>query len=107
MLCPGVPFTVITGQNAFFTSALWVGGFGLIGRYPVLAGALLGVLTFKPQLWLMVPVALLAARQWRALGGAAASALILALLSLAVFGPEIWRAWLGLLTGMDEGYRAW
>jgi hypothetical protein len=107
VLCPAVPFTVVTGQNAFFTTALLVGGFGLIGRYPVLAGALLGVLTFKPQLWLMVPVALLAARQWRALGGAAASALILALLSLAVFGPEIWRAWLGLLTGMDEGYRAW
>src|SRR6202030_3942640 len=55
----------------------------------------------------MVPVALVAARQWRALGGAAASALILALLSLIVFGPEIWRAWLNLVTGMDEAFRAW
>lgn len=107
VLGPAVPFNVMTGQNAFFTSALLVGGFGLIGRYPVLAGALLGVLTFKPQFWLMVPVALLAARQWRALGSAAASALVLALFSLVVFGPEIWRAWLGLMTGMDEAYRAW
>jgi hypothetical protein len=107
VLCPAVPFNVMTGQNAFFTSALLVAGFGLIGRFPVLAGALLGILSFKPQLWLMVPVALLAARQWRACAGAAASALILALASLVVFGPEIWRAWFGLMTGMDEAYRAW
>jgi alpha-1,2-mannosyltransferase len=107
VLCPAVPFNVMTGQNAFFTSAILVGGFGLIGRWPVLAGALLGVLTFKPQMWLMVPVALVAARQWRALGGAAAIAMVLALLSLVVFGPEIWRAWLSLVTGMDEAFRAW
>jgi alpha-1,2-mannosyltransferase len=102
-----VPFNVMTGQNGFFTCAILVGGFGLIGRSPVVAGALLGVLTFKPQMWLMVPVALVSARQWRALGGAAASALILALLSLIVFGPEIWRSWLSLVTGMDEAFRAW
>jgi hypothetical protein len=107
VLCPAVPFNVMTGQNAFFTSALLVGGFGLINRYPVLAGVLLGILTFKPQLWLMVPVALLAARQWRAIGAAAASALAVALLSLALFGPEIWRVWFGLMTGTDEAYRAW
>lgn len=107
VLCPAVPFNVMTGQNAFFTSALLVGGFGLIGRHPVVGGALLGILTFKPQFWLMVPVALLAARQWRALGAAAASALLLALSSLLVFGPEIWRAWIGLVTGIDEAYRTW
>ena len=107
VLCPAVPFNVMTGQNAFFTSALLVGGFGLIGRYPATAGVLLGVLSFKPQLWLMVPVALVAARQWRALASAAVSALALALLSLAVFGPEIWRAWLGLVTGANEAYNAW
>ena len=107
VLCPAVPFNVLTGQNAFFTSALLVGSFGLLGRSPVVAGMLLGVLTFKPQLWLMVPVALVAARQWRALGCAAASALVLALFSLALFGPDIWRAWLELMTGTNEAYRAW
>jgi alpha-1,2-mannosyltransferase len=107
VLCPAVPFNVMTGQNAFFIGALLVGGFGLLGRHPTLAGVLLGVLTFKPQLWLMVPVALLAARQWRALGSTVATALLLALLSLAVFGLDIWRIWLVLVTGMDESYRAW
>ncbi|HEX3861344.1 MAG TPA: glycosyltransferase family 87 protein [Stellaceae bacterium] len=107
VLCPAVPFNVMTGQNAFFTSALLVGGFGLLGRYPVLAGVLLGVLTFKPQLWLMVPVALLAARQWRALCSTAVTALVLVAASLAVFGPGIWQAWIGLLTGGDTAYNAW
>jgi hypothetical protein len=107
VLCPAVPFNVMTGQNAFFTSALLVGGFGLLGRYPALAGMLLGVLTFKPQLWLMVPVALVAARQWRALASTAATALLLVLLTLPVFGLEIWRVWLELATGANAAYSAW
>src|SRR5262249_24072486 len=86
VLCPAVPFNVMTGQNAFFTAALLLAGFGILGGRPVLAGALLGFLSVKPQLWLMVPVALLAAREWRALAAAAATALLLALLTLPVFG---------------------
>src|SRR5216684_3288151 len=41
VLCPAVPFNVMTGQNAFFTGALLVGGFALLSRHPVLAGGLL------------------------------------------------------------------
>jgi hypothetical protein len=107
VLCPAVPFNVLTGQNAFYTSALLVGGFALLGRYPIAGGALLGILAFKPQLWLMVPVALLAARQWRAMAAAAVAGAVLALLSLLVFGPDIWRAWIALMTGMDQAYNAW
>src|SRR5258708_11141400 len=94
LLCPASSITVIAGQNAFLTAALLVGGFGLLRRRPMLAGALLGVATFKPTLWLMVPVALIAARQWRALAAAAAMAGVLALASLALFGAEMWRQWL-------------
>ncbi|MBV9828222.1 MAG: DUF2029 domain-containing protein [Alphaproteobacteria bacterium] len=106
-LCPAVPFNVMTGQNAFYTSALLVGGFGLLGRYPLMGGALLGVVTYKPQFWLMVPVALLAARQWRAFAAAIASALSLVLASLLVFGPDIFRAWIALMTGADQAYSQW
>jgi alpha-1,2-mannosyltransferase len=107
LLCPAVPFNVMTGQNAFFTSALLIGGFGLLGRNPLLGGALLGVLTYKPQMWLMVPFALVAARQWRALASAVAMASLIALLSLVVFGSDIWRAWIELMSGNSEAYRAW
>jgi Glycosyltransferase family 87 len=107
LLCPAVPFNVMTGQNAFFTSALLLGGFGLLRRLPVMAGVLFGIMTFKPQFWLMVPVALLAARQWRALASTAATALALALLTLPVFGIEIWRHWFELMSGADPTYREW
>lgn len=107
LLCPAVPFNVMTGQNAFFTAALFIGGFGMLPRRPMIGGLLLGLLTIKPQFCLMVPIALLAARQWRAMTGAAASALILALLSIGIFGIEPWRIWLELVTGATESYRAW
>ncbi len=106
-LCPAVPFNVMTGQNAFYTSALLLGGFGLLGRTPILAGILLGLASFKPQLWLMVPVALVAARAWRALASTIASALLLALASLAVFGLRTWQAWFDLVTGRSALYRSW
>ncbi|HEX7968028.1 MAG TPA: glycosyltransferase family 87 protein [Stellaceae bacterium] len=96
-LCPASSLTVIAGQNAFLTGALLVGGFGLLARHPGLAGILLGAASIKPTLWLMVPIALVAARQWRALTSAAATAGLLALASLAVFGVETWRLWLEMM----------
>jgi len=108
LLCPAASITVIAGQNAFLTAALLVGGFGLLPRRPILAGVLLGVATFKPTLWLMVPVALIAARQWRVLASAAAVASVLALASLAVFGVEMWRQWLEMaLSPPADFYSNW
>lgn len=107
LLCPAAPFNAMTGQNALFTSALLVGGFAVLDRRPILAGVLLGLLSFKPQLWLMAPVALVAARRWRVLASMAAAALALAFASLAVFGADAWRAWLALMTGADDRFSAW
>ena len=107
LLGPAVGSTVFTGQNAFLTGALLLGGFGLIARRPVLGGAVLGLLTLKPQLFLMVPVALLGARNWRALAAAAPSAGLLALASLAVFGAADWRQWFGLASGASAQYASW
>jgi len=84
-----------------------MGGFGLLPRRPVLAGALLGALTYKPQLWLMVPVALIAGRHWKALAGAAASALLLAAASAAIFGIAPWQQWLAVMTRPSELFVQW
>ncbi len=107
LLCPATPFSVFTGQNAFLTAALLVAGIGLAPRRPVLAGVLLGLLSYKPQVCLMVPVALIAARQWRVLAAAATAAGLLALASLAVFGTEAWRYWFDLMLSPSELYQAW
>jgi alpha-1,2-mannosyltransferase len=48
----------------------------------------------KPQLGLLLPVALLAARQWRAIAGAALSSIGLLLAGAAAFGMAATEAWL-------------
>jgi hypothetical protein len=107
LLSPATAFTVAVGQNAFMTSALLVGGFGLMRRAPLLAGALLGLLACKPQLWLLVPVALLAAREWRVLAGALGVACLFAVTSAVLLGPEPWRAWLMLMLRPNPLYEHW
>jgi hypothetical protein len=107
LLSPAAAFAAGVGQNAFLTTTLLVGGFGLIRRSALLAGALLGLLACKPQLWLLVPVALLAAREWRALAGAVAAAALLALASAAVFGLEPWREWLTLMLRPNPAFEHW
>ena len=95
--CPAAANNVMSGQNVFLIAALYVVGFGLLEAQPLLAGAALGLASFKPQIVLMVPFAFLGARDWRALTGFAASALLLALASALVFGWEIWQQWFALM----------
>jgi hypothetical protein len=104
---PATAFTVAVGQNAFLTAALLVGGLGLVRRAPSRAGMLLGLLSFKPQLWLLVPVALVAGRHWRVLGVAVATACGFALLALAAFGAEPWLRWFALMLGHDPQFSDW
>lgn len=92
---PPLLVNVITGQAGLLTAALFVGGMALLPKRPLAAGLLLGLLVVKPQLGLVLPLALLAGREWRAAAGAAASAAGLVLLSLVLFGWAPWQAWLG------------
>jgi hypothetical protein len=94
LAAPTTLITLIAGQNGFVLGALLVGGLRCLGRAPVLAGVLFGLLTFKPQFGLLVPVALLAARQGRAIAAACVTALACVAASTLVFGPSIWRVWL-------------
>jgi hypothetical protein len=92
---PPVYASAAIGQNGCITAAVLGGALLLLPRRPFAAGLLLGCLVLKPQLALLVPVALLAGREWRAFAGAAVSAPAILLLGLVVFGPDTSRAWLG------------
>lgn len=92
LVSPAAVWVALTGQNTFLSLALFYGGFRLLDTMPAAAGILLGLLAYKPQLWLLVPIALLAARQWRVLAWTIGTMVVMALASLAVFGPDLWRA---------------
>ena len=94
VVSPAAAEVVIAGQNTFLSLALLYGGLRLLDRSPMAAGLLLGALSFKPQLFVLVPVALVAARQWRALGWMLAGVAALSLASLALFGIDFWLAFL-------------
>lgn len=89
---PAALWTILAGQNTFLSVALFYGGLHLLERKPAAAGILLGMLSYKPQILALVPLALVAARQWRALGWTLATVVMLSLVSLGVFGLDFWSA---------------
>jgi hypothetical protein len=82
----------IYGQNGFLSGALMGFGALFLSRRPLVAGVCYGALVFKPHLGLLVPLALVAARAWRAFLAAGAAAVALALVSWAAFGSKTWEA---------------
>ncbi|MEO5774024.1 MAG: glycosyltransferase family 87 protein [Sphingomicrobium sp.] len=88
---PGVLANGLIGQNGFLTTSIFIAGTQLLERRPVLAGAILGLFVFKPQLALLLPVAVIAARNWLAILGAAASCSVLLLAALLTFGIDVYR----------------
>jgi arabinofuranan 3-O-arabinosyltransferase len=109
---PAVFINTIAGQNGTWTAALFGGGLGLLNRRPMLAGGLLGLLVFKPQLAILIPVALAAGRHWRALAAAAVTAAALLAVSALWFGTDIWINYIRLVELLrrlilEEGTGVW
>jgi len=91
ILAPAYIPALILGQN----SLIWLAGLvaalaALRGQRWILAGIFIGCLTLKPQLGLMIPLALLAAGLWRTILAATVTALLLAALPTLVFGIDYW-----------------
>jgi len=93
---PPVLVTITHGQSAFLAAALVGAGALLVPRRPWLAGCLIGLAIFKPHYGLLIPVVLIATRQWRVIAGAAASALGLIALTSLAFGAGVWGEWLAI-----------
>jgi hypothetical protein len=93
LLAPTTGLNLSFGQNGLFTAALLVGGLRLLDSRPALAGLLFGLLTIKPQLGILIPLALAAGGYWRVMIWAVLGALCLSALSLSLYGPEPWQAW--------------
>jgi arabinofuranan 3-O-arabinosyltransferase len=109
---PAVFINGVAGQNGTWTAALFGGGLGLLDRRPLLAGGLFGLLIYKPQFGLLIPVALIAGRRWQALAAAAVTAGGLVVISVLSFGPDIYADYLRQITVLrhvilEDGTGVW
>lgn len=106
-MAPAVLPCLLVGQ----TTLLWLAG--LIGALaalrsgrPVLAGILIGCLTLKPQLGLLVPVALVACGAWRTILAAAVTTAVLAVVPTVLFGTGYWPEMLAIMKTHGETVRS-
>ena len=97
LLAPTTLLTAVAGQNGFLSAALMIGGFRSLDARPLLGGVLFGLLAYKPQLAILVPIVLVAARRWRSLAAAGMTVAVLVVVTMAAFGPSMWSAWLGAI----------
>lgn len=102
---PAALLNAMIGQNGLLTSAVFISGVRLLESRPFLAGTILGLLVIKPQLALLLPLATIAARQWRAIAGAILSSGAMLALAALAFGAGTYGAFLA--TSSDYiGYMA-
>lgn len=95
---PAVLINIAHGHNGFLTAALIGGGLYLLRSKPVAAGILLGLLIYKPQFGVLIPLALAAGGYWRAFVSAGLTVLALCAASYVAFGIETWDAFRGSMT---------
>ena len=89
---PAVFVNVGHGHNGFLTAALLGGALHWLDRRPWLAGVLIGMLAYKPQFGVLIPIALVAGGRWRTIGAATATVAALVAISFALLGSGIWHA---------------
>jgi alpha-1,2-mannosyltransferase len=91
---PAVLINIGHGQNGFLTAALLSGGLVVLDRRPIVAGLLLGLLVYKPQYGLLIPLVLAVSGRWKCFASAAITVALLTLGTTLTFGAGVWQAFL-------------
>ena len=109
---PVVFTNVLVGQNGFLTASLIGGMLVLLPTRPILAGICLGLLSYKPQYGVLLPLVLIAAAQWRVFISAGVTTVALAGASWLAFGTQSWQAffhWMPMFSQafLVEGRAPW
>lgn len=103
---PAALIAAIQGQNSLLVGALLAGFLAAHERRRhLLAGVLLGLLTIKPQFGPLIPLALIAVRDFRTVAWASLTVVILVGLTLIWPGLEYWNAFLASLSETAEKLR--
>jgi len=91
---PAVFINLGQAHNGFLTAALMGAALMQLDRRPWISGILFGLLAYKPQFGLLIPLVLIVSGRWRVLAAAAATVALLTLAVTLAFGPDVWTAFL-------------
>ncbi len=87
---PAIMVNIAFGQNSFLTAAIAALGMAALGKRPVIAGILFGVLSIKPHLAILFPVAMVLGRYWVTLIAFFSTALAIVIASFFLLGQQVW-----------------
>ena len=107
LLSPAAAVNALAGQTALLACALALAVLVWGDRRAWLAGIALALLSFKPQLGLILLVYVLASRQFAVIGWAMVTGLGLVALSTALAGWQSWLDWLGVIAQGLSGSGLW
>lgn len=97
LLAVGFPAVFVNlghGQNGFLSAALIALALVNLDKRPLVAGLCFGLLAYKPQLALMVPLVLIATWRWPVIAAAIVTVALLALATTLIAGVQVWPAFL-------------
>lgn len=94
---PFVTVNLMSGQTGMLVAVLFLAGLRGWQLKRWWAGVAFGAIVIKPQLGILLPVLLLATRQWRMMGAAIATVLVLFGVSTLCFGIQIWPQYTNML----------
>jgi hypothetical protein len=101
---PAVLSNFVVGQNGFLTAGLLGGCLYFMERRPLIAGVLLGLLTYKPHFGLLFPIVLASSGHWRVFIVAAITAAGMAAVSWLAFGTETWVAFFASISHTSQAF---
>jgi len=106
IVAPATTASIFAGQSGFLAATLVTAGIRLAKSRPIVAGILLGLLSYKPQLGLLVPIALAAGGLWVTIGVASITVVVMVAAATLAFGWDIWHAWLAMLPAYADIFDA-
>jgi alpha-1,2-mannosyltransferase len=100
---PFLSANIFTGQTVTFYAVFFMAAMLFWHRKPWVTGVFLGFMTFKPQLGILLPFALLASKEWRIIVSAIITTAIFLATATLWFGVDIWADYL-IMTGHFAEY---
>ncbi|AXS42053.1 glycosyltransferase family 87 protein [Breoghania sp. L-A4] len=91
---PAVFINLGHGHNGFLTAALIGGALLCLDRRAILAGVLIGLLAYKPQFGIFLPLVLAVSGRWTTFAAASLTVAALVAVATLAFGIDIWTAFL-------------